>query len=141
MGFQVGVPATAIELAQGRFRVRVSRLADCQPVPACTPALLPAPLVRTSDASAYAWFYDATNVELTTKILDGSALTGHFWVFIASMTDRAFIVTITDLRSPGGCVDVAGGEPPSGRPPCVTLTYAASRGTNQNFIDFDHLGD
>ena len=139
-GFQVGDPATAIDLASARFRVRVARIADCSPGPVCLPAKLDAPLVRTSDNSAYASFYDGTNVEVTTKILDGRALTGHFWVFIASMTDRAFIVTITDLHTPTFCVDTDSGEPPQGRAPCITRTYAATLGTNQNFIDFEHLG-
>jgi hypothetical protein len=139
-GFQVGILVTAIDLATSRFRVRVARIADCSPGPVCLPAKLEAPLVRTSDNSAYAWFYDGSNVEVTTKILDGRALTGHFWVFIASMTDRPFIVTITDLHTPAFCVDSASAEPPAGRAPCVTRDYIATAGTNRNFIDFDHLG-
>jgi hypothetical protein len=140
LAFQVGAPATAIDLASGRFRVRVARIADCSPGPLCLPAKLEVPLVRTSDNSAYGWFYDSTNVEVTTKILDGRALTGHFWVFIASMTDRRFIVTITDLHNPAFCVDTASAEPPAGRAPCVTRDYFATDGTNRNYIDLDHLG-
>jgi hypothetical protein len=139
IGFQVGAPATAIDLATGRFRVRVTRPADCGG-PGCIGGLLQEPLTRTSDDSAYAWFYDSSNVEVTVKLLDGRALNGHFWVFIASMTDRPFIVTVTDLHTPSFCADPAGGEPLFGRTPCVTRNYGAVAGTNRNFIDLDHLG-
>lgn len=139
IGFQVAAPATAIDLASSRFRVRVSRIGDCGG-PACIPTLLQEPLTRTSDVSAYAWFYDSSNVEVTVKLLDGRAVNGHFWVFIASMTDRSFFVTVTDLQTPSSCADAAGGEPPLGRTPCVTRSYAATAGINRNFIDLDHLG-
>jgi len=80
--------------------------------------------VSTSDESGYFWFFDARNVELTLKLLDGRALNNRYWVFIASMTDVAYTVTVTDLSF--ACVTT----------PCPNVkTYTGVAGKNRNFLD------
>jgi hypothetical protein len=40
---------------------------------------------RTSDFGFF-WFFEAANLELAVKVLDGRAINGHFWVFWAAMS-------------------------------------------------------
>lgn len=44
------------------------------------------------------WFFDPTNPELLVKVIDGCALTGHFWVYISAGTDVGVELTITDTQ-------------------------------------------
>lgn len=44
------------------------------------------------------WFFDPTNPELLVKVIDGCALTGHFWVYISAGTDVGVELTITDTK-------------------------------------------
>jgi hypothetical protein len=74
-----------------------------------------------SDESGTFWFFDRGNVELTVKILDGRPVNGSTWVFIASMTDVPFTVTVTE-----SCFDTV---------PCRAKTYTNAGGSNRNFID------
>lgn len=46
-----------------------------------------------SDDSGMFWFFDRDNWELLVKVLDGCAVNGHYWVFVAGTTDVEF-----DLR-------------------------------------------
>ena len=76
-----------------------------------------------SRESGYFWFFDPDNVELTVKILDGRAINGSYWVFIASMTDVAFTVEVERCVSrfdPFGC---------------ASKIYRSVQGVNQSFID------
>ena len=73
------------------------------------------PLARDSGAF---WFFSPDNLEVTVKILDGRAINGRWWVFIASMTDLRFEV---DISRAGGPVK----------------TYVQAAGANRNFIDVD----
>lgn len=57
---------------------------------------------RTRDSGLF-WFFEPDNWELQVKVLDGCALTGHFWVFAAASTNVEYTLTVTDL--------VAGGVP------------------------------
>lgn len=81
-----------------------------------------APTVQLSDHSGYFWMYDSGDMEVTVKMLDGSAVNGDFWLFAASMTDQPFVLKVVDTHT---TCDGA---------PCVRL-YANPAGTNQNFID------
>ena len=45
------------------------------------------------------WFFNANNPEMLIKILDGCALTNHFWVFFAATTNVGFTVTVTDTET------------------------------------------
>ncbi|HEX5760336.1 MAG TPA: hypothetical protein VF121_14200 [Thermoanaerobaculia bacterium] len=53
--------------------------------------------VRLSDNGGYFWFFDPAIVELLVKVLDGTAVNGHQWVFYASLTDVEFTLTVGDL--------------------------------------------
>jgi len=84
-----------------------------------------ADFVQWSNESGLFSFFDDKNVEVTVKVLDGRAVNGHFWVFIASMTDLPFTVTLTDRLDP---VCATQG-------PCPSRTYTSPGGKNTNFID------
>jgi len=45
------------------------------------------------------WFFAASNPEMLIKILDGCAITQHFWVFFAATTNVGFTVTVTDTMT------------------------------------------
>lgn len=57
--------------------------------------------IRLTDDSGYFWFFDSNNIELCVKVLDGSAVNGHFWVFYGSLSNVKFTMTVTDTRPPG----------------------------------------
>lgn len=81
------------------------------------------PLTRES---GYVWFFAPDNVELTVKILDGRAVNGRWWVFLASMTDVPFTVTIQQCPT----------NPQVGQP-CNVKTYTNPKGVNRNVLDVD----
>ncbi len=56
-------------------------------------------LVRSSDKTATAWFFDPGNTELILKVLDGRPLNQRFWVFFSSLTDLEFWVKVTDTQN------------------------------------------
>jgi hypothetical protein len=109
-----GTPAP-FALQQGRFTVEVTRADPAKGTVAAHPFGL-------TDESAYFWFFAPDNVELTVKILDGRAVNGHFWVFLASMTDVEFDVTVRDYSVRGA-------------PFYPTQTYHSPGHGNRNFID------
>ena len=53
-----------------------------------------------STASGLLYFFDRDNVEVLVKVLDGCAINGHRWVFIAPVTTLAFHLEIVE-RSTG----------------------------------------
>lgn len=117
---QVVAPTTL--LLGGRFSVTLLRGATIE-----SPLLVtggePATAVLLTGDSGYFWFYDSGDVEVTVKILDGSGVNGHYWVFAASMTDQPFVLRIIDTQ--GFC----------GISPCPPKLYEGVAGKNQNFID------
>jgi hypothetical protein len=56
----------------------------------------PAVAVRMTDTTGYFWFFSPNNVELLVKVLDGTAVNDHFWVFIAGLTDVGTKITVVD---------------------------------------------
>lgn len=52
-----------------------------------------------SSQSGLLYFFDRDNVEVLIKVLDGCALNGHRWVFVAPVTDLAFNLFVD---GPGG---------------------------------------
>ena len=52
-----------------------------------------------SERSGLLYFFDRDNVEVLVKVLDGCAVNGHWWVFVAPLTDLAFNLRV---GSPGG---------------------------------------
>ena len=51
------------------------------------------PLVQSTGAF---WFFSPQLPELTVKVLDGRPLNGHFWVFLAGLSDINYTTTVTD---------------------------------------------
>jgi hypothetical protein len=119
--FQVSAPATQVDLLAGQFAVT----AKWSPPGGGGP--IAAAGVQVADASGYFWFFDPGSIELSVKILDGVAINGHFWVFIASSTNVGFQVTVTDVL--GTC------SLPGSPIACPAKTYSVPAGTNQNVID------
>ncbi|HLX11088.1 MAG TPA: hypothetical protein VKY89_24790 [Thermoanaerobaculia bacterium] len=108
-------PQTAqLGLIAGRFLVTVT---DQQG--GASPAA-----VALSDSGGYFTFFDPTNVELTVKIVDGTPVNNHWWIFVASMTNTGLSLTVTDTQG-GSCASNN----------CPSHTYTNPPNTNQNFID------
>lgn len=49
----------------------------------------------TSDTGAF-WFFNASNLEITVKVLDGTRINGRFWVFYGALSDVEYEITVTD---------------------------------------------
>jgi virginiamycin B lyase len=52
----------------------------------------------TSD-SGYFWFFNAANVEVVVKVLNGCGLNSRYWTFAAGLTDVNVILTVTDTQT------------------------------------------
>jgi hypothetical protein len=52
----------------------------------------------TGDTGAF-WFFDAANLELMLKVLDGRAVNGHFWFYSGALSDVAYTITVTDTAT------------------------------------------
>ncbi|HEV8239307.1 MAG TPA: ELWxxDGT repeat protein [Thermoanaerobaculia bacterium] len=55
--------------------------------------------VALTGDTGYFWFFDPANVELTLKVLDGTGLNGHHWVFYGALSSVEYTVTVTDTRN------------------------------------------
>jgi ELWxxDGT repeat protein len=81
--------STSACLAEERFRVEAhwsgfdGREGDARVLP------------LTSDTTGF-WFFDAANLELALKVLDGRATNDHFWVFYGALSNLDYAVTVTD---------------------------------------------
>lgn len=91
-----GTPSQNVLCINGRWKVSVTfgggsgvlgKLATAVPL--------------TTD-SGWFWFYEASNPEVFVKVLNGEAINGHDWVFIAGLTDQQVIITVDDMVGPGG---------------------------------------
>jgi hypothetical protein len=118
VNFTVSPAATTMSLLDSRFVVGLERTG--------AGAGSAANAVQLSNQSGYFWFFGTSNVEVTVKILDGRLVNGHYWVFVASMTDQPFTLTVTSNNcSPG--------VPPA----CPSKSYTSTAGRNTNFIDVE----
>ena len=79
-------------LGNGRFAVEVS-WKDFQNHPGTGTA---APL--TSDTGTF-WFFDAANIELVVKLLDGRPVNNKFWLFYGALSNVEYTVTVTDTQT------------------------------------------
>jgi hypothetical protein len=52
----------------------------------------------TADTGAF-WFFDAANLELVVKVLDGRSLNGKYWVFYGALSSVEYTLTVTDYAS------------------------------------------
>ncbi len=67
--------------------------------------------VNLTANSGYFWFFDAANVEMVVKVLDGCEANKHEWVFAAGLTNVQVTTTVTDTYSG------------------LTSTYSSTQGT------------
>ena len=80
--------------------------------------------VDVSHQAGYFWFFSPDNPEVAVKLLDGTAVNGHGWFFISSLTTVPFTLTLT------GCL-------PNVSPPlCNTRTYDHPGGLGELIVDF-----
>jgi hypothetical protein len=115
--FTVSEPGPDLFLLGGRFVVNLSWLENGKARSAFA--------VPLTGQSGYFWFFDSRNIEVTVKILDGRFVNGHFWVFVASMTDVPFTLSVGDSSS----------LPCNTSPQCPSKSYVSPAGKNTNFID------
>jgi hypothetical protein len=52
----------------------------------------------TADTGAF-WFFDAANIELVVKVLDGRAFNNHFWLFYGALSNVEYTLTVTDTQT------------------------------------------
>jgi ELWxxDGT repeat protein len=45
------------------------------------------------------WFFDASNVEVVLKVLDGRPANGKFWVFYGALSNVEYTLTVTDTQT------------------------------------------
>jgi len=49
--------------------------------------------------TGYFWFFDASNIEIVAKVLDGCGVNGRFWVFLGGLTNLEVTLTVTDTQA------------------------------------------
>lgn len=52
----------------------------------------------TADTAAFN-FFSATNTELVIKVLDGTSINGHDWVFYGALSDVGYVITVRDTAT------------------------------------------
>jgi hypothetical protein len=78
-----------------------------------------------SRQAAQFWFFDPANPEVTVKVLDGTPVNDHFWLFLSSMTTVEFTLRIRH------CIE---GDPPF----CSEVKeYHSPAGANQDLVDVE----
>jgi hypothetical protein len=122
--FQVNAPATDLNMIAGRFQSTLS----WQDAAVAGGGKQVANAVQVSDGSGYFWFFEPTSTEVSLKILDGTAINGFYWVFVAGATTVPFDLTVTHVLPTCG---------PTANAACAFKVYTATAGTNQNFIDLN----
>ncbi|HWN41866.1 MAG TPA: ELWxxDGT repeat protein [Thermoanaerobaculia bacterium] len=55
--------------------------------------------VNLTADTGYFWFFDAGNVELVLKVLDGTGLNGKHWVFYGALSSVEYTITVTDTQT------------------------------------------
>lgn len=75
----------------GRFQVKLSAFLSGQELKGRS-----VPLTRDSGAF---WLLTDNNIEVVVKVLDGRALNRHFWVFIGSLTDLSYTLSVNDTST------------------------------------------
>ncbi len=59
----------------------------------------PASAVPLTSDTGYFWFFDAANVEIVTKVLNGCATNGHYWFFAGGLTNVGVQIRVKDTLS------------------------------------------
>lgn len=52
----------------------------------------------TADTGTF-WFFNAANVEIVVKVLDGRAVNGRFWVISGALTDLEYTLSVIDTQT------------------------------------------
>jgi ELWxxDGT repeat protein len=55
--------------------------------------------VAITGDTGYFWFFNANNIEAVLKVLDGTSLNGHFWVFYGALSNVEYTLTVTDTTN------------------------------------------
>ena len=87
-----GFADRTVYLGEGRFRVDV----NWEDFEGETGFARPNKLQETTTNF---WFFNEENIEMTLKVLDGTAINGNYWVFFGSLTNVAFSVTVSDRET------------------------------------------
>jgi hypothetical protein len=86
--------ATTLCLLDGRFEVVID-------YETALPSSGAGQAVALTDESGYFWFFDAANVELVIKVIDGCDYNDRYWVFAGGLTDVGTHLTVRDTLHPG----------------------------------------
>ncbi len=84
---------TRLCLLEGRFAVTVTWRNQHDGGTTGVGGAVPDP-ARTE--TGYFWFFSPSALELVTKVLDGRAINGKFWVFFGGLSDVEYDLTVTD---------------------------------------------
>jgi hypothetical protein len=52
-----------------------------------------------TDDSGYFWFFDAANIEVVAKVLDGCGVNGRYWVLAGGLTNVEAALVVTDTTT------------------------------------------
>jgi ELWxxDGT repeat protein len=55
--------------------------------------------VALSADTGYFWFFSPANVEAVVKVLDGTGVNGHVWVFYGALSNVEYTLTVTDTQT------------------------------------------
>ena len=55
--------------------------------------------VPITDDSGYFWFFDAGNIEVVAKVLDGCGVNGRYWVLAGGLTNVEATLVVTDTKT------------------------------------------
>jgi hypothetical protein len=84
----------------------------------------PAYAIQTSPLAGYFWISSPDNPEATVKIVDGSRINGHAWLFLSSLTTLPFTVRVSHCDL---------GDPPQ----CKTRDYRYAGGSSPLIVDLE----
>lgn len=81
----------ALCLLDGRFRVEVAWETG--------EAAGDGTAIALTDQSGLFWFFDASNIELVVKALDGRPINDHYWIFYGALSDVKYEIRVTDTTT------------------------------------------
>lgn len=55
--------------------------------------------IRLTGDSGYFWFFDSSNIEVVTKVLNGCTINGNYWVFAAGLTNVQVELSVVDTTT------------------------------------------
>ncbi len=84
--------ATAMCLNNNRYRVEASFRTATGPSQQ-------AQVVKLTDETGYFYFFNASNVEVVVKVLNGCGVNSRYWVFAAGLTNVEVILRVTDTAT------------------------------------------